>query len=46
MQDEKKMKKWKQEQIRYYTNYLSGFNRESREYRVLEKGIEELKKSL
>ncbi|MBN1499526.1 MAG: hypothetical protein JW982_05200 [Spirochaetes bacterium] len=46
IQSEKDMKKWKNEQIRYYQNYLNNFERDSREYRVLEKGITDLKKSL
>ncbi|MBN1498913.1 MAG: hypothetical protein JW982_02050 [Spirochaetes bacterium] len=34
------MKKWKNEEIRYFQNYMNNFDKDSREYKDLKKRIE------
>lgn len=43
---EKDMKKWKNEQISYFRSYLKNFDDNSKEYRRLEKGIQDLENSV
>ncbi|HOT44727.1 MAG TPA: hypothetical protein PLM53_07090 [Spirochaetota bacterium] len=38
--------KWKREQLEYFRRYLDTFHIDSREYRIILKGIEDLEKSL
>ncbi|MCX7678717.1 MAG: hypothetical protein N2316_05810 [Spirochaetes bacterium] len=40
------MRKWKEEQIAYFKKYMKNFPKGSKEYAILQKGIEELEKSL
>jgi hypothetical protein len=39
------MNKWKREQLEYFKQYLSTFDIDSKEYRLILKGIRELEKS-
>lgn len=39
---ETNMHSWKKEQIQYFKKYLNSFEENSREYKLLKKGIEEL----
>ncbi|MBP7738226.1 MAG: hypothetical protein KA369_19780 [Spirochaetes bacterium] len=38
--------KWKREQLDYFKRYLSTFHIDSKEYKIILKGIEDLEKSL
>ncbi len=38
--------KWKREQLEYFKQYLDAFHIDSREYKIILKGIEDLEKSL
>ena len=38
--------KWRTEQLNYFKQYLNSFSKNSKEYLLLSKGIEELEKSL
>ena len=40
------MGKWKEEQVKYFRKYLTAFNRDSREYNIIKRGIEELERSM
>ncbi len=40
------MRKWKEEQISYFRKYMKNFQKGSREYTILQRGIEELERSL
>lgn len=40
----KHMNKWQQEQLEYFKRYLSTFDRDSREYDLILKGIRELER--
>ncbi len=37
--------KWKADQIRYFKGYLTTFERNSREYRLIREGIEKLERA-
>jgi hypothetical protein len=39
------MSNWKTEQIQYFKRYLNNFDKGSKQYRVIERGIAELEKS-
>ena len=43
---EKNMSDWKREQLDYFRKYITRFSEDSREYKLLKKGIEELERSL
>lgn len=43
---EKDLRRWKNEQVNYFKNYLNNFEKDSKEYKRLEKGIEDLEKSI
>ncbi len=38
--------KWKREQLEYFKRYLDSFHIDSKEYKIILKGIEDLEKSL
>lgn len=40
------MIKWKKEQISYFKKYMKSFKKGTREYSILENGVEELEKTL
>ncbi len=43
---EKDMHNWKREQIQYFKKYLNSFSADSREYKMLKNGIEELERTV
>ena len=46
LRTESDMIKWKQEQISYFKKYLKSFKKGSREYTILQNGVQELESSL
>ncbi len=42
MKKEMDLKEWKNEQINYFKNYLKVFEKNSKEYQIVQKGIKEL----
>ena len=40
------MSTWKIEQIRYFRNYLTAFDRDSKEYSIILNGISEIEKTV
>ena len=40
------MSTWKIEQIRYFRNYLTAFDSDSKEYSIIMKGISEIEKTV
>ncbi|HEY1405723.1 MAG TPA: hypothetical protein VF857_03855 [Spirochaetota bacterium] len=46
VRSEMDMKSWKLEQIRYYRDYLSAFEPETKEYSIITNGIAAIEKTL
>jgi hypothetical protein len=39
-------KEWKQDQLKYFKEYLKSFDKDSREYKKIKSGIKDLEKNL
>ncbi|MFW6365513.1 MAG: hypothetical protein ACOC2H_03440 [Spirochaetota bacterium] len=43
---QKDMSKWKNEQVEYFRRYLDNFDEDSKQYRVIKRGIAELESAV